>query len=211
METNQLVDDGGVPIGTAASPMFVASGGSGVVVTQGPAATDTSANRWPVLAYQGGTWTFGLSGPIPAGSNVIGAVTQSGTWNFGLSGAIPTGSNVIGAVTQSGGPWTVQGVANGVPVTNTVRTNGINRSGTIGTTAVELIGPNGNRQGWKIKNDSTGDVWINFDTTATATAGSGNIKVPAGGYLASEPGFVETGTLSIIGSAAGLAITVREY
>ena len=102
METNQLVDDNGMPIGTAANPLYVSGGiggggGSGGAVTQGPAATDIPANRWPVVAYQGGAWTFGLSGPIPAGSNVIGAVTQSGgPWT--VSGTV--------AATQSG-PWNV--------------------------------------------------------------------------------------------------------
>lgn len=75
-----------------------------------------------------------LSGAIPAGSNVIGGVTQSGAWSVSLSGtanvsvqnatiavtqsgtwnigsittlpALPAGSNVIGAVTQSG-TWNV--------------------------------------------------------------------------------------------------------
>lgn len=110
------------PDGSVIDPGSVGGGGGGGIVTQGSAATDTAVNRWPVLAYQGGTWSFGLSGPIPAGSNNIGAVTQSGTWtvaatqsgtwSFGLTGAIPTGSNVIGAVTQSGGPWTVSGTVN---------------------------------------------------------------------------------------------------
>lgn len=115
------------PDGSVIDPGSVGGGGSGGTVTQGAAAADVTANRWPVLSYQGGSWTFGLSGAIPAGSNVIGAVTQGaaatdtsanrwpmlayqgGAWTFGLSGAIPAGSNVIGAVTQSGAPWTVSG------------------------------------------------------------------------------------------------------
>lgn len=91
------------------------------------------------------------------------------------------------------------------------RSVGVNRSATVGTTAIVIMAANAMRQGWKIKNDSAGDLWVNFDGTATATPGGGNIKVPAGGYLASEPGFVETGAMSAIGSAAGLAVTVREH
>ena len=91
------------------------------------------------------------------------------------------------------------------------RVAGTPRSVTVGTTAVTLMPANGARQGWKVKNDSAGDIWINFDAAATATAGGGNFKIPAGGYLASEPGFVETGAMSAIGSAAGLAITAREH
>ncbi|TXN32548.1 hypothetical protein FV232_00880 [Methylobacterium sp. WL30] len=88
METNQLVDDNGAPIGTPANPLNVTckagctggSGGSGGTVTQGPAATDTSANRWPVLAYQGGTWVLG------AGSASIGSIANTA---FGISGTLP--------------------------------------------------------------------------------------------------------------------------
>lgn len=88
---------------------------------------------------------------------------------------------------------------------------GTNRSATVGTTAVTLMAANAARRGWKVKNDTASDIWINFDAAATAAAGSGNFKIPAGGFAASEPGFVETGAMSAIGAAAGLAITAREY
>lgn len=58
-------------------------GGSGGAVAQGAAASDIPANRWPVLAYQGGAWTFGLTGAIPAGSNAIGFV---GTYGLNKTG-----------------------------------------------------------------------------------------------------------------------------
>ena len=92
-----------------------------------------------------------------------------------------------------------------------VRSAGTNRSATVGTSAVVLMPANPNRAGWKVKNDTTGDIWINFDGAASAVAGGGNIKIPAGGYLASEPRFIETGAISVIGSAAGLNITAREH
>lgn len=55
------------------------------------------------------TVTVALGSALPAGSNVIGGVTQSGTWNIGsitTLPALPAGSNVIGGVTQSG-TWNV--------------------------------------------------------------------------------------------------------
>lgn len=55
------------------------------------------------------TVTVALGSALPAGSNVIGGVTQSGTWDIGsitTLPALPAGSNVIGAVTQSGS-WNV--------------------------------------------------------------------------------------------------------
>lgn len=63
------------------------------------------------------TITVALGSALPAGSNVIGAVTQSGTWNIGsitTLPSLPAGTNAIGGVTQSGswnvgqsGTWTV--------------------------------------------------------------------------------------------------------
>jgi len=103
----------------------------------------------------------------------------------------PAGTNVIGYTSM--------------------RSVGTSRSATVGTSAGNLMAANAARQGWKVKNDTAGDIWINFDATATAAPGGGNIKIPAGAYLASEPGFVETGAMSAIGSAAGLAITAREH
>lgn len=91
------------------------------------------------------------------------------------------------------------------------RTTGTNRSATVATTASVLMASNINRQGWKIKNDCANAVWINFDATAAATAGSGNIKIAAGAYLASEPGFVETGAMSAIAETASCTLTAREH
>ena len=88
---------------------------------------------------------------------------------------------------------------------------GTNRSATVAITAGVLMAANTARRGWKIKNDCANSVWINFDATAAAAAGSGNIKVAAGGYLASEPGFVETGAMSAIAETATCALTAREY
>jgi len=64
------------------------------------------------------TVSVALGSALPAGSNVIGGVTQSGTWTATVSGTVAatqsgtwnvglsTGSNVIGSVTQSG-TWNV--------------------------------------------------------------------------------------------------------
>ncbi|WP_312809486.1 hypothetical protein [Agrobacterium cavarae] len=108
--------------------------------------------------------------------------------------------------------------ANGVPVTLSAEdlaailpAKGMtDRSLGASTTAQPAMPANGNRRGWKIRNDSTVDVWINFKTTATMAAGGGNMKILAGGYLASEPGFVETGVMSIIASAAA-NVTIYEF
>lgn len=84
METVQPVDGSGVPLGTLANPLYV-SGGGGTVM-QGPAATDTLGNRWPVLAYQGGSWTVGLSGSLPG-------FAATPTFNLGTLNGAATATN----------------------------------------------------------------------------------------------------------------------
>ena len=102
--------------------------------------------------------------------------------------------------------------SNPVAVTGgTVRSAGTNRSATVGTTASTLMASNAMRQGWKVKNDCANAVWISFDGTAAATAGSGNVKVAPGAYLASEPGFVETGAMSAVAETSACAVTAREH
>lgn len=86
-----------------------------------------------------------------------------------------------------------------------------NRSVTASTTAANAMAANTARRGWKVKNDSAVDVWINFAAAAVAAAGTGNIKIASGGYLASEPGYVETAAMSIIAASATAAVTIYEF
>lgn len=162
---------------------------------------------------------FSMGSPLPPGTNVVGSVLVSANATANASGNPIFTSVTNFPATQpvsNGGTFAVQNTSatpagNNVIGSTTIRTGSANRSATVGTTATTLMNANPGRQGWKIKNDSTGDIWINFDATATATPGGGNFKIPPGGYLASEPGFIETGAMSAIGSAAGLAITAREH
>jgi hypothetical protein len=110
------------------------------------------------------TVTVALSGgSLPAGSNVIGAVTQSGTWNIGsitTLPSLPTGSNVIGGVTQSGS-WTVTANAG----TGTLAV--IERGATIGstsasvtTTSGQIVASSSTRRTVVLTNLGSDYVWI---------------------------------------------------
>ena len=60
------------------------------------------------------TVTVALGSALPAGSNVIGGVTQSGTWNIGsitTLPSIPAGTNAIGVVGNRSGTTLGQGFA----------------------------------------------------------------------------------------------------
>lgn len=86
---------------------------------------------------------------------------------------------------------------------------GTNKSLTVGTTAVTLFDGNPLRTRLIIKNDTANDLWINFNGTAVAAAGSGNYKIAANGGYFELQGY--TGSISAIASSAGTAISAREF
>lgn len=151
-----------------------------------PAGAATSANQSSEISALGTTGDSAYAGSGTA--SIIAAL--KGVYNATLA-PLAAGSNVIGSTTM--------------------RSAGTSRSASVTTTAANLMASNTSRQGWKIKNDCTVAVWINFDGTAATTAGSGNMQIPAGGYMSSEPGFVETGAMSAIAASGTCALTAREY
>ena len=88
--------------GSGASRTIIAKDtGAGLL----PQSIPTSATGAPLFTTNAPGYVAlqaGSSLTLGAGSAAIGSVTQGGTWSFGLSGPIPTGGNVIGGVTQSG-------------------------------------------------------------------------------------------------------------
>ena len=114
-----------------------------------PITADTNGLKVDV----GNTVTVTLGSALPAGSAVIGAVTQSGTWNVGsitTLPALPTGTNVIGGVTQSAGPWTT--VERG-----TVIAHG---SASVTTTAAQVLALATGRRSATIQNLGTDYIYL---------------------------------------------------
>ncbi|MBY0255154.1 MAG: hypothetical protein K2X54_27840 [Methylobacterium organophilum] len=141
-------------------------------------------------------------------------VTQSGAWSFGLSGPIPAGSNLIGAVTQSGAPWVVSGTVSvgNLPVTQSVSNGGTfpvqntaalpAGSNTIGS--VNVLG--GNTAA--VKTDSSG---------VTQPVSAASLPLPSGAATAtnqatantalgapSDAAYTGTGTPSIVAALKGI-------
>jgi hypothetical protein len=86
---------------------------------------------------------------------------------------------------------------------------GTDRSITASTTSQLLMPANTARRRFYVKNDSTIDVWLNPVSPAAASAGAGNIKVPAnGGYFELEN---STSAWYIIAVSGSPAITAREF
>lgn len=85
-----------------------------------PTGASTSAKQDTIIGHidgietaLAGTLNVALTNAIPAGANVIGAVTQSGTWNIGsitTLPSLPAGSNAIGTVGQNG-TWNITNIS----------------------------------------------------------------------------------------------------
>lgn len=100
-------------------------------------------------------------------------------------------------------------VLNGALVFGVPVSSGTDRSATVGTGSVALMGANLGRRLFYVKNDSAINIWINPSATAVATPGGGNIKVPAGGgYFECE---YSSGAWSVIAESAGASFTAREF
>jgi hypothetical protein len=176
------------PGGTAITGVSMPTGGIGLT-------------GWLSALYQA------LVAATPAGTNVIGAVTQSGTW------AINTVASITAVVTtkpQVGGV----DISTTNPVPVDVRPRPVtptDKSGTITTaaTAQQLAAANANRRGFLIHNISAGDLWINELGTAAAVQPS--LKLTAGTYYEYPAHGVPAGAISIFGGTAGQAWTAREW
>ena len=130
-----------------------------------PITADTNGLKVDV----GNTVTVTLGSALPAGSAVIGAVTQSGTWNVGsitTLPALPTGTNVIGGVTQSAGPWTT--VERG-----TVIAHG---SASVTTTAAQVLALAATRRSATIQNLGTDYIYLG----ATGITANNGLRLAAG-------------------------------
>lgn len=94
-----------------------------------------------------------------------------------------------------------------IPV-RTAPLTGTDRSVTASTTSAQLMAANTTRTKFFVKNDSAVDVWINFGATAVAAAGSGNMKIAAGGYFEFAG---SSSAVNIIAASGTAAITAREF
>lgn len=250
METNQLVDDNGAPLGVSANPLIAAAAPDGVTTSYALTGTGSTiglrtAGYGSVVVDLGGTFVGTVNAEFSTDSTDC---VSDGTWygGFGFTpdnaGTISpaaamtvstrrrefratdghcvrlnvtsyTSGTINATLTRRTAPIGERAVfVGGGSINPTLASAGTNRSATVGTTAANLMASNTSRRGYKVKNDCANAIWINLFTTATAVAGSGNIKIPAGGgYYASEPGFVETGAMSAIAETSSCAITASEH
>ena len=101
------------------------------------------------------------------------------------------------------------GASSGTPVTPTKGTT-TDRSGSIasGTVAQTLAAANATRKYFLFVNQSAGNMWLNFTTTATMDQPS--ILIVPTGSLAMEAGFVSTEAISVIGATTGQKWSAKE-
>lgn len=89
----------------------------------------------------------------------------------------------------------------------------VDRSGIIasGGTAEEVAPANSNRAGFWLQNQSTSDLWLNPDGTATASAAPPNIRLSAGAYYEMPPNSAFTGAITVFGAKSGQVFAAREW
>ena len=103
-------------------------------------------------------------------------------------------------------------IKSGTATTASTPTKGTltDRSGSItsGTVAQTLAAANATRKYFLFVNQSAGNMWLNFTTTATMDQPS--ILIVPTGSLAMEAGFVSTELISVIGATTGQKWMAKE-
>jgi hypothetical protein len=156
--------------------------------THGPAAVK-AATIAAVASDPSLVVAFSPNSSIPAGSNVIGAVTQSGTWsvtctqttaaNLNATVVQATASNLNATVVGSGsagspasGVVTVQGVTGMTPVAVSPKTATTSTITTVAASvsSVSLLASNSSRLSALITNDGSAIMYIALAASASATS-----------------------------------------
>lgn len=95
------------------------------------------------------------------------------------------------------------------PIDGMVHTAAVNRGASVGTTAVTLMPANAARRGYAVQVQSaSASCYINGSGTATADYNS--LQIGPGGYFQPDH-HVGTGAISIVCSAANVAVYAREW
>ncbi len=124
--------------------------------TTNPISTDLSGNQRVIDAAV----LAAVQAPIPAGTNVIGGVTQSGTWNIGTVTTLPplvAGSAIIGNVRVD---QTTPGITNGVAIAPSAAA-GVGISAVVSASA----------EATHVLKVGAGNLYGAYATNLTATAG----------------------------------------
>jgi hypothetical protein len=87
--------------------------------------------------------------------------------------------------------------------------SGTDRSATLSIASAQIMAANPNRTRLYIANDTAIDVWIKPGSAAAASAGAGNIRLPANGGFFELAG--NTDAWHAIAASGTPAITAREF
>lgn len=185
---------------------------SGTVTANAGSGTFTVGGT--VTANQGGSWTVTVGAALPAGGNVIGAVTQSGTWNVTVNTALPAGANSIGTVVLGAGTADAGKVRFSVPTTSALTSASINASASGDNTLVAAVAAQTVRV-FKLFLVANGAVNIKFkDGAATDLTAVMNLNI--GGSITidldGEPWFLTSaGNAFVLNLSAAVQVSGRIY
>lgn len=150
----------------------------------------------------------GTSNPLPVTFTNASQPLPTGAATETTLAALNTKTPTVAQKTMAlSSPVVIASDQSVLPV-RTAPLTGTDRSVTATTTSAALMGANAARTKFFIKNDSAVDVWINFGATAVAAAGSGNMKIAAGGYFEFAG---SASAINIIAASGTAAITAREF
>lgn len=187
---------------------------------------NTIANAWPVKPTDGtnsqsytaaGEAKVSVTQPLPAGTNVIGAVTQSGTWTTGRTWTLAfatdkvdvSGSTV--AATQSGA-WTVAATQSGAWSTGRTwtlsnATDSVAVSGTVAATQSGAWTVAATQSGaW-----STGRTWTLASGTDSVTVTGTVAATQSGTWTTGRTWALASGTDSVAAVQSGTWTTGRTW
>lgn len=114
-----------------------------------------------------------------------------------------------GAATAAKQDALVTALAGLLKTDSVVKADGVNRSGTAGTTATTLIPANASRRGFAVQNQGSGSIWIN--NLGAATADQNSLQIAAGAYFEFPPNSAPTGAISVIAATANTPVYAREW
>ncbi|MEE7463431.1 hypothetical protein MFUR16E_20410 [Methylobacterium fujisawaense] len=229
------VDGSGVtqPVSAAALPLPAGAATSSLQTTGNTAlgapadAAYTGAGSSSIVAALKGLYAA-MVAATPAGANIIGKVgidqTTPGLTNGVVvnASALPAGaaqdatlSARLGTLGQkamaASTPVVVASDQSRLPADTVVPAVATARSGTIaaGGTAQQLMAANASRRGFVVQNQSSGDLWVNG--TSTATADQNSLRIRPDAYYETPAHHVGTGAVSILGATTGQAFYAREF
>ena len=215
-----MADGAETALGAKADSAYVSGAGSAIAILKGVFARLAlgQQNKAASLPVTLATDQGALAVSVADGSDVTLGTTSDAAYTSGAGTLVAILKGIFTRLQdgqQAVGSSLSVVLATSHPTVTTMpvpqRGQSTSRSGTIttGGTAQQLAAANATRSYLLIQNQSSGNLWIDFGTTAVA--GQPSILIGPSGSYESPPNFCETGAVSVIGATTGQAWAAKEF